>query len=350
MRHDLTSRLGLSHLRSLLALSRELLQTDDVLGVLRLLGGSVAELTQADSAMLLVRGSADEGIRFDDRGVPMPALPDHHLYRIAYEVLDGQPGGAGFVGHEDRVLPILVIGVPASGAVAALAVGWGRHVDAGVVEEREAILLAILELTVAALGRIETRVSLERLVSTQYEQMADTAEAHALELARRDAVENEIRVLSLTDVLTGLHNRRGFFVHAEHVFRVAQRRHASSAVIFADIDGLKRVNDGLGHDAGDCLIRDIGTVFRETFREADVVARLGGDEFVAYTLDDARPRLILDRLEKNLHAFNLMQERPYRLALSAGIVQCDPATDQGLLKYVLQADHQMYAQKRRRLH
>lgn len=350
MKHDLTARLGPPQLRSLLTLSRELLQTDDALGVLRLLGRGVAELTQADSALLLVRGGADDAIGFDERGVPVPALADHHLYEIAFEVLDGEPGGAASIGHHGRALPVLVLGVPVSETMAALAVGWDRDADGGVVSEREAILRALLELTVAALGKIETRVSLERLVSTQYEQMADSAEAHALELARRDAAENDIRVLSLTDVLTGLNNRRGFFVHAEHVFRVAQRRHASSAVIFADIDGLKRVNDGLGHDAGDCLIRDIATVFRETFREADVVGRLGGDEFVAYTLDDARPQIILARLERNLHAFNLMQERPYRLALSAGVVRCDPGTDQGLLKYVLQADHQMYAQKRRRLH
>ncbi|MWL55304.1 diguanylate cyclase, partial [Escherichia coli] len=52
----------------------------------------------------------------------------------------------------------------------------------------------------------------------------------------------------------------------------------------------------------------------------------------------------------NLHAFNLMQERPYRIAISVGIVLCNPQADQGLLNYVRQADQQMYAQKRRRLH
>jgi diguanylate cyclase (GGDEF)-like protein len=180
--------------------------------------------------------------------------------------------------------------------------------------------------------------------------MSDAAHAHAAELARRDAAEAEMRLLSLTDVLTGLHNRRGFFIHAEQVFKMAQRKRAPSAVIFADVDGLKQVNDELGHETGDELIRDAAAVFRESFRDADVVARIGGDEFVAFTLDDGQPDVILSRLQANLHAFNLMQERPYTLAISAGVVQCDPASEHKLLNYVVLADQQMYALKRRRLH
>ena len=131
---------------------------------------------------------------------------------------------------------------------------------------------------------------------------------------------------------------------------MAQRKRARSAVIFADIDGLKHVNDELGHDAGDALIRDAAQVFRQSFRQADVVSRLGGDEFVAYTLDDDRPHAILERIEANLHAFNLMQERPYRISISAGVVSCDPLGEKALVEYVLLADEQMYARKRSRLH
>jgi diguanylate cyclase (GGDEF)-like protein len=159
-----------------------------------------------------------------------------------------------------------------------------------------------------------------------------------------------MRTLSLTDVLTGLYNRRGFFVHAEQVFKVAQRKRTKSAVIFADIDGLKRVNDELGHDIGDRLIRDAALVFRQSFRQADVVSRLGGDEFVAFTLDDEQPGVILERIQAHLRAFNLMQERPYAVSISAGVVQCDPWDGRTLSHYVLAADEQMYVQKRSRLH
>ena len=85
-------------------------------------------------------------------------------------------------------------------------------------------------------------------------------------------------------------------------------------------------------------------------QSAEVVARLGGDEFVAYTLDDEQPGVILERIRANLHAFNLMQDRPYTVSISAGVVQCDPGGAQILSHYVTLADERMYALKRRRLH
>lgn len=103
----------------------------------------------------------------------------------------------------------------------------------------------------------------------QRERIASASSAHAAELARRDETETEMRLLSLTDVLTGLYNRRGFFVEAERIFKVAERQRARSAVIFADIDGLKGVNDQLGHDAGDGLIRDAAYVLHQSLRQAD---------------------------------------------------------------------------------
>jgi diguanylate cyclase (GGDEF)-like protein len=121
-------------------------------------------------------------------------------------------------------------------------------------------------------------------------------------------------------------------------------------VIYADIDGLKLVNDQLGHETGDQLIRDAAAVLRESLRDTDVLARLGGDEFVAFALDDAQPRVILGRLRENLHAFNLMQERTYHLSISAGAVQCDPGSDALLLDYLQRADREMYAHKQRCLH
>jgi diguanylate cyclase (GGDEF)-like protein len=244
----------------------------------------------------------------------------------------------------------LALAAPAQGAVAVLAVAWDHDLDAAELDGCKRALSYILQLTAAALGKIEAHSSLERRACDQRDEMANTSVTHAAELARRDEAAAEMRMLSLTDVLTGLHNRRGFFLQAEQIYKLAQRKHTKSAVIFADIDGLKRVNDELGHDAGDHLIQDAALVFRESFRHADVVARLGGDEFAAYTLDDEQPGVILQRIQTNLRAFNLIQERPYTVSISAGVVQCDSGGGQTLSHYVLLADEQMYAQKRSRMH
>jgi diguanylate cyclase (GGDEF)-like protein len=348
-------QLGAVQLRVLLTLSRELFQTDEASSSLGLIGRALVEMIQPDSALLLVRGDRLDIVGFDSRGAARPAGTDHPLYQTGIAVLSGaspdaddKPGGDQQ--REDVGARTLAVAVPAHAAVATLVAGWEHDLTAAEREGGKPALSYILELAAAALGKIEARSSLERLVGDQREQIANSSVVHAAELARRDEAATEMRMLSLTDVLTGLYNRRGFFLQAEQIFKVSLRRRAKSAVIFADIDGLKRVNDELGHDAGDRLIRDAAIVFRQSFRQADVVARLGGDEFVAFTLDDEHPEAILERIRANQRAFNLMQERPYSVSISAGVVQCDPGGGQALSHYVLLADEQMYGQKRSRLH
>ncbi|MFL6674753.1 MAG: diguanylate cyclase domain-containing protein [Massilia sp.] len=339
-----------AHLRSLLTLARELLQSDDAASSLELVGRTLAEATQMSSALLLFRGHAEyEAIGFDRSGLPRPVDWSHPLYPHASDLLAGAGTQTG--GHADdaerTARNVLAVCAPSNGPVAALALACDQQIGRAELDERKRIPASILELALAALGKIQTRNAMEKL---QCEQMSGSPHAHAAGLERRDALETEMRLLSLTDVLTGLRNRRGFMLHAEQLFKLAQRQHAHSAVIFADVDDLKLVNDELGHDAGDHLLRDAAAVFRESFRGADVIARLGGDEFVAYTLDDEHPKVILGRIYDNLRAFNLMQERPYTVSISAGIVQCDPDGEQSLLAYIQRADQQMYEHKRRRLH
>jgi diguanylate cyclase (GGDEF)-like protein len=332
-------------LQALLTMSRELIQVEGTVAALALAGRAMTDLAKVDRALLVVRGEVNESIAFDRIGRPRKADPNHHWHRMALARLGSAAGDRGM--PEPRTM---LVGVPTRHAMAVLVAGCA---DEPVPEEwatRQRLLETILELSVATLGRISVRHALEDLVSTQYEQIAGTTQAHAEELARRDEAEGEMRALALTDILTGLNNRRGFFVQAEHLFRLARRQHANCAVIYADIDGLKLVNDQLGHETGDQLIRDAAAVLRESLRDTDVLARLGGDEFVAFALDDAQPRVILGRLRENLHAFNLMQKRNYHLSISAGAVQCDPDSDALLLDYLERADREMYAHKQRCLH
>jgi diguanylate cyclase (GGDEF)-like protein len=341
-------------LRVLLTLSRDLLQTDEANGSLDMIGRTLVEMVQPDSALLLLRGDRMHIVGFDKHGVPHPAGTEHRLYQAGVHLLSG-PRGKDESVHKDQQLEhggirTFALAVPAQGAVAVLAVAWDHGLDAAELDRCKRTLSYILQLAAAALGRIDAYSALAQRVRDQREEMTNTSATHAVELARRDEAAAELRMLSLTDVLTGLYNRRGFFLQAEHIYKLARRNRTKSAVIFADIDGLKRVNDELGHDAGDRLIRDAAFVFRESFRQVDVVARLGGDEFVAYTLDDEQPSVILQRIQSNLRAFNLMQERPYAVSISAGIMQCDANSGQTLSHYVFLADQQMYMNKRSRLH
>lgn len=334
-----------AQLRSLLTLSRELLQSDDAAYSLELVGKTLAEATQMNAALLLVPGAAmPDAIAFDRSGSPRQADWSHPLYRYAATLLGNiRPEAIAAHTPEEMSHKVFAVRAPSQAAVAALALACDDELDPAQLDERKQVPAFILELALAALGKVHTRSALQK-------EMAGTSQAHGAELERRGALEAEMPLLSLADVLTGLRNRRGFLLQAEQLFKLAQRQHAHSAVIFADVDDLKQVNDELGHDAGDHLLRDAAAVFRESFRGADVIARLGGDEFVAYTLNDEQPKVILGRICDNLRAFNLMQERPYTVSISAGIVQCDPDGEHSLLAYMQLADQQMYQQKRRRLH
>jgi len=104
----------------------------------------------------------------------------------------------------------------------------------------------------------------------------------ARDIAQQLRYERDLQALALVDELTGLANRRGFAFFAEAELARARREHQPSVVVvFADVDGLKQINDVHGHAAGDQAIRLVAQAFKGVLRESDIVARWGGDEFVA---------------------------------------------------------------------
>ena len=101
-----------------------------------------------------------------------------------------------------------------------------------------------------------------------------------LEVAERKLAEQRAHELSIRDALTGLVNRRSLIQQLEHAVAYADRHHSEFALLFLDLDQFKRINDTLGHEAGDELLRQVAARLLAAVRVSDVVARLGGDEFV----------------------------------------------------------------------
>lgn len=124
---------------------------------------------------------------------------------------------------------------------------------------------------------------------------------------------------ALTDVLTGLHNRRAMERQLTHLIAA----NAPFAMVHLDLDYFKEVNDTLGHAAGDHVLCEVATILRGAVREADMVARVGGDEFIVLMpeINDFAPiiaigRRILERLEKPIP----FQNHESRVAASLGAV------------------------------
>jgi two-component system cell cycle response regulator len=160
----------------------------------------------------------------------------------------------------------------------------------------------------------------------------------------------ELADLSLTDDLTGLRNRRGFISLAEQQLKLARTRRTENQLllVYADIDGLKLINDKFGHEEGSRAIEKTSDILRKSFRESDIIGRMGGDEFTILAVD-ADPNggeIIISRLETTLYAYNQRREHPYPLSLSVGWVRMDPRGVGTITELIAEADRLMYVQKR----
>jgi diguanylate cyclase (GGDEF)-like protein len=170
-----------------------------------------------------------------------------------------------------------------------------------------------------------------------------------LDIHERKALQDTLQTISISDDLTGLLNRRGFFTLAQQQIKLASRTKRRLLLLYGDIDGLKKVNDTLGHAAGDLLLVETARLLREVFRESDIIARLGGDEFaVLLTEDSDTPdtTAILDRLRESIRARNERAPGGPLISLSIGLQIYDPGHPSSFDKLISQADALMYEEKK----
>lgn len=180
-------------------------------------------------------------------------------------------------------------------------------------------------------------------------------DAHMLARSVRYAIERnrmqmEIRNLSLRDELTGLYNRRGFLALAEQQLKLAERSSRDLLLIFADVDGLKYINDTFGHREGDHVIKNAAAVLRKTFRRSDIIARIGGDEFTVLAVDASREdgHGMIEVLRQNITMRNELSEDPYNLSLSVGLAAFEPSITHSIEELMSRADIALYDQKKLR--
>ncbi len=163
-----------------------------------------------------------------------------------------------------------------------------------------------------------------------------------------DMIEKEVAAIQLatSDTLTHLRNRRGFMLVARQVLNFAKRAGKPACLIFVDLDGMKRINDELGHDAGDRALIHAANLLSATFRDSDIAARLAGDEFCVLLSGSSAlaAKSAIERLMAAVEERNHGSSLP--LALSVGLADWDPATDESLDDLMKRADREMYVHKR----
>lgn len=166
-------------------------------------------------------------------------------------------------------------------------------------------------------GRRHAGTSPPGALGTYFELIGNTLQEN------RRLIE-KYRNLSLTDMLTGLPNRRGFLALAEKSFARASRKRQSISFIMADIDHFKKVNDRHGHEAGDEVLRVVAQRFLDCLRVEDICCRYGGEEFLVmlYDTDVIRAVLVAERLRKSIAGKPISTRgEEIRVAISLGVTE-----------------------------
>lgn len=169
------------------------------------------------------------------------------------------------------------------------------------------------------------------------------------DITLRKHYEARIEFMAYRDELTGIYNRRHFFEYAPSRLELARQAGLPVALIYLDLNGFKQVNDTLGHQAGDDLLRQIAQGFENIIRQDDLIARLSGDEFVLLLFDitEAEVARAIERLIESVkHPFShTTGAAPSGVSIGVVIVSRGEASLETLLA---QADRAMYCAKERK--
>lgn len=166
----------------------------------------------------------------------------------------------------------------------------------------------------------------------------------------RDSLLNRLQHLSRTDDLTGLLNRRALIERLDEETRRAQRYMSDLALIIADIDYFKEINDTYGHDAGDKVLQIISSLIKDLLRQTDIIGRYGGDEFLLILPQTSKRGAIeiAERIHSTVKDYDMHigVQKPVKTTVSLGVAQfnIDKEDINGLIK---RADNALYIAKGR---
>jgi len=166
--------------------------------------------------------------------------------------------------------------------------------------------------------------------------------------SRLEDEKKELYLMARTDSLSGLANRNSLNEYIERLIPTIQRNEKEFAFLFLDIDHFKTVNDSLGHNIGDELLKNIALLIKKTLRPSDFVARVGGDEFVI-VIQDYKSYIelstIIQRIQDYLSQTWLIQTHPINIGCSIGVAFY-PKDGDDIISLMKSADIAMYEAKK----
>ena len=171
-----------------------------------------------------------------------------------------------------------------------------------------------------------------------------------IDITERKQLEEKLEKLARIDSLTGCYNRGYGLELLDRQIKLSHRSKSPLLLAFLDVDRFKTVNDTFGHDEGDSVLKEITGLFKSTLRKIDIICRMGGDEFLLIFPDSSLKEMpfIKERLDMNLIKLNQTLKKPYKLGISMGLSEYDPANPQPMDELIRIADRKMYEEKKKK--
>ena len=209
------------------------------------------------------------------------------------------------------------------------------------------IFMDITERKQAELSRKQIHQELELRVEQRTQELNSTIELLHDEVAERKLAEEKVKHLALHDPLTGLPNRNLLDDRLNEALHHANRTKEQVVLLFIDLDRFKNINDSLGHQHGDILLKEVAKRLTENIRETDTVARFGGDEFIivlTHITSDYEIESIVNNLQKAFEGVISIGTNEVYMTLSTGI-SVYPQDGKDFASLMKNADAAMYHSK-----
>ena len=244
-------------------------------------------------AVNLLHDPLVEGIVLTSRNITARKHTEH-LLRQQARILEGIASGAPLDTTLERIVDLVQEAIPGSFCTIAPELPIAAHVD----DPWCRVVVGVDDNV--RFGLLAVAIDDTRRPTDAESHVIDTAGSLATIAVERTRTEERIRHMALHDPLTNLPNRTLLMDHLTTAIRRTSRHRTPACVMFLDLDGFKKLNDSLGHYAGDEILREVATRLEGAVRPGDTVARLAGDEFVILCeqiFDEAHALTIAARVE-----------------------------------------------------
>ena len=183
-----------------------------------------------------------------------------------------------------------------------------------------------------------------------FDERLEAEEQLNLAVIELEKSNGELKNRYVIDELTGIFNRRGFYLHGGNLYKSAAVTGGKAIMCFGDMDDLKKINDTYGHKEGDEAILTTALLIKESFGNDDIVARMGGDEFTIIAANKStrnETNAIIEGINLNFDRYNQISKKPYKLAISLGFSTYSPDRKLTFEELIEEADKQLYKQKKK---